>query len=34
MGCGEAVKILDTVFPHLGPHNCSTENAKSWKIII
>lgn len=29
MGCGEAVKILDTVFPHLGPHNCSTENAKS-----
>ena len=29
MGCGEAVKILDTVFPHLGPHNCSTENVKS-----
>lgn len=28
MGCGEAVKILDTVFPHLGPHNCSTENVK------
>ena len=29
MGCREAVKILDTVFPHLGPHNCSTENVKS-----
>lgn len=26
-GCVKAVEILDTAFPHLGPHNCvSTEN--------
>lgn len=26
-GCAKAVEILDTAFPHLGPHNCVvTEN--------
>jgi hypothetical protein len=25
MGCVEAVKILDTAFPHLGPHDCEKE---------
>jgi hypothetical protein len=25
MGCVEAVKILDSAFPHLGPHECEKE---------
>jgi hypothetical protein len=25
MGCEEAVKILDSAFPHLGPHDCTTD---------
>jgi hypothetical protein len=27
MGCVEAVKILDTAFPHLGPHECVKEGS-------
>lgn len=28
MGCGESVKLLDDVFPHLGPYNCTQEKTK------
>jgi hypothetical protein len=27
MGCNEAVQILDSAFPHLGPHNCEKEGS-------
>jgi hypothetical protein len=27
-GCKEAVKILDSAFPHLGPHNCVDDNGE------
>lgn len=29
MGCVEAVKILDSAFPHLGPHECVKEGVKA-----
>lgn len=27
-GCAEAVKILDSAFPHLGPHECGKQEVE------